>query len=297
MLKLLIYPVFYFIAIIPFPLIYLITYTSALLLHYIFPYRGKVIDQNLKQAFPDKNREELRKYRKIFYRNYCEIFFEGIKVLTIKEKTLLKRIEIVDNEDYKRYREEKRGVVNLTGHRGNFEYMGQIAGLLLPLPVIGVYRPFKNKAFEDFWREKIRHRFKTRFIPAKAVMKHILTNMRKGLYITFLNDQNPTLGDQHVWVSFMNKETPFFTAPAKIAIKYKMPVYFVDMRRTKLGYYRIQITNITEDASRMSEEDIIKQYVILLEKAIREDPPNWLWSHKRWKYIRKGDEVVKEGYE
>jgi len=297
MLKFLLYILFYPLSLLPFFIIYRLAEIFGFILNNFIPYRKNVIEQNLKQAFPEKSKKELAKIRATFYRNYCEIFFEGIKILTMSEKTVRKRIKVINDEAYRLYRSEPKGVISLTGHRGNFEYMGQIAGLVLPLPVTGVYRPFKSKAFEDFWREKVRHRFKTRFVPAKAIMKHILSNIKSGLYVTFLNDQNPTLGDQHLWLHFLNKETIFFTAPAKIAIKFKMPVYFVDMKRIKQGYYEIQIIPVVRDASLITEDEIIRSYVNLLEKAIREDPANWLWSHKRWKYLRKGNEIVKEGYE
>ena len=82
----------------------------------------------------------------------------------------------------------------------------------------------------------------------------------------------------------------FFLAPAKIAIKYNMPVYFMNMWREK-GFYKKEARLITEQAEKHSPEEIINKYVQFLEQAISDHPESWLWSHKRWKRKRKTEEA------
>ncbi len=53
--------------------------------------------------------------------------------------------------------------------------------------------------------------------------------------------------------------------------------------RTGRGHYRIEYVKICDDASQMSQDDLLRRYYELLEEEIIETPANWLWSHKRWK--------------
>jgi KDO2-lipid IV(A) lauroyltransferase len=34
--------------------------------------------------------------------------------------------------------------------------------------------------------------------------------------------------------------------------------------------------------------EITESYIRMLETAIRNQPDNWLWSHRRWKFNRTG---------
>jgi lauroyl/myristoyl acyltransferase len=55
---------------------------------------------------------------------------------------------------------------------------------------------------------------------------------------------------------------------------------------TNRGYYEVRFKKIADACLHLSDEDIMKYYVDLLEKQIIEKPEYWLWSHKRWKRKR-----------
>ena len=40
----------------------------------------------------------------------------------------------------------------------------------------------------------------------------------------------------------------------------------------------------TEDASTLQTGELTKIYVKALTQRMREQPENWLWSHRRWKW-------------
>jgi KDO2-lipid IV(A) lauroyltransferase len=56
--------------------------------------------------------------------------------------------------------------------------------------------------------------------------------------------------------------------------------------RHKRGHFTLSFIKITDEPTKISEDEIIEKHVRLLEKNILEDPPIWLWSHKRWKHKR-----------
>ncbi|MFC2114029.1 lysophospholipid acyltransferase family protein [Bacteroidota bacterium] len=276
----------YLISLFPLPVIYLLSDTFYFFAYHVFSYRKVVILRNLEQAFPEKSEKEIRELMRQFYKSYSDVFLETIKLLSISENRLRKMIHVVENNNWEKLRSEKLGAFILTGHRGNFEMAGQFLSLTLPLPFYGAYKPFKSKIFEYIWF-KLRHNFKMKYIPVKQVSRFILQHASQGLYTAFLNDQNPTMGDKHCWVNFLNKETIFFTGPVTLASKLSIPVYFMDMVRVKRGKYQIIVEVVSETPYDRAEHEIVEKYVHLLEQAIRRNPSGWLWSHRRWKHHRK----------
>ena len=63
----------------------------------IIGYRKAVVFSNLKNSFPDKNQQEIKKIMSDFYRHLCDIIMESFKGFTISEKQLRKRLIISTN--------------------------------------------------------------------------------------------------------------------------------------------------------------------------------------------------------
>ena len=42
-----------------------------------------------------------------------------------------------------------------------------------------------------------------------------------------------------------------------------------------------------DNAKATNDGEITTAYVRYLENEIRQQPDNWVWSHRRWKHIRK----------
>ena len=63
---------------------------------------------NLKNSFPDKSEKEINEIAKKFYRHFCDLAVESIKVFTISKKSLMSRLKVVDHGLMKKYYDEKR---------------------------------------------------------------------------------------------------------------------------------------------------------------------------------------------
>ena len=62
---------------------------------------------------------------------------------------------------------------------------------------------------------------------------------------------------------------------------------FVDIQRVKRGYYELTLEEITDDPTVLEPGEITQRYANMLEKAILKNPQNWLWTHRRWKHVKK----------
>jgi len=72
-----------------------------------------------------------------------------------------------------------------------------------------------------------------------------------------------------------------------LAKKYDYPVYYLDIKRVKRGYYHAVVIPIASNPTETEEYEITKKFMFILEKNIREQPEFWLWSHNRWKHSKK----------
>jgi KDO2-lipid IV(A) lauroyltransferase len=129
----------------------------------------------------------------------------------------------------------------------------------------------------------------------RNTMREILEHQKaKKLFVIYLiGDQRPPKREIKYWQTFMNQDTCMITGPEKLARKYNMATVFIDMQRTKRGYYEIEFKLIAENSAETKEHEITAKYVKLVEQQIERKPEFYLWSHKRWKHKRAGFEGVR----
>jgi KDO2-lipid IV(A) lauroyltransferase len=102
---------------------------------------------------------------------------------------------------------------------------------------------------------------------------------------SFIADQSPS-PETALWTTFLNQDTAFFTGSEKIAAKLKAPVIYAGLYRYRRGYYQVDFSLITPDASKEEQGFVTKRFAELLAIDIQHHPEQWLWSHRRWKHKR-----------
>jgi KDO2-lipid IV(A) lauroyltransferase len=58
------------------------------------------------------------------------------------------------------------------------------------------------------------------------------------------------------------------------------------MRRLGRGRYEIEFEPLNEPGEKNPAGEVTTRYARALERWIRDDPPGWWWSHRRWKLKR-----------
>ena len=109
----------------------------------------------------------------------------------------------------------------------------------------------------------------------------------KKSVIGFVADQTPGKQNVHLWMDFLNQDTPIFTGTERIGKKVNAAIFFLDMKREARGKYRGTFKPITEDPKSFPDYQISEICTRELETIIRRQPAYWLWSHKRWKHKRE----------
>ena len=88
----------------------------------LFGYRKKVINTNLKNAFPEKCIAERNAIRKEFYRHFGQFLVEIIMMFNISEKSIKNRFSLKNEEIIHQYFKEGKDVILVLGHYGNWEW-------------------------------------------------------------------------------------------------------------------------------------------------------------------------------
>ncbi|MEM6767079.1 MAG: lipid A biosynthesis acyltransferase [Bacteroidota bacterium] len=291
----LVYGILYLISLLPMWVLLRVSDFFFLIVYRLLGYRKKVVFDNLKRAFPDKPDKELQNIRKKFYQHLCDTFLETIKSLSLGDKELGKRVVLKTPESIEEIRQHEKGNVIYCTHYGNFEWMLACWDLHLDLPTYGIYTRIKNPVLGRLIRVM---RIKRGMVPIRMqnAMRESLKALRSPGVIGFINDQSPSREPILYFSSLLGIPTAIHTAAAKLALKTKSRVYFTDMRKVGRGKYEMHVIRIpTERFYPYSEENaerLTDEYHVYLEKAIREAPPYWLWSHRRWKHSPKeGDRL------
>lgn len=105
--------------------------------------------------------------------------------------------------------------------------------------------------------------------------------------IGYIADQAPIFEGIHLFLDFLNHDTPVLTGHERISKMLHATVVYGHMSRPKRGEYVCKFVKITDDAATLPEFEMTRIYFGMLEKNILESPELWLWSHNRWKRTRE----------
>jgi KDO2-lipid IV(A) lauroyltransferase len=279
-----IYAFCWLLAFLPLRALYLLSDLFFLIICYVVRYRRAVIMENLRNSFPEKTEKERKKIAVRFYRFFCDLFFETLKVIHIGRQEIRRRIRYSNPEVFDDLCGKNKLVLFVPGHYGNWEWLATLEGSI-PYHHSTLYHPLHNKFFDKFFYD-LRTKYGTDAIPSSQAIRAINGYIRENRMtaVCFLSDQSPKKDMIGYWTTFLNQETPMYLGVEKIAKRYNAAVVYYEIRRVKRGYYEVDITLITENAAKTADREITEKHVALLEQTIRRKPQYWLWSHRRWKH-------------
>jgi KDO2-lipid IV(A) lauroyltransferase len=274
----------YLITLLPLRVLYLFSDFFYLVLYYMAGYRRKAVATNLRNAFPEKSQAERIQIERRFYRHLCDLIVETLKVTHMSPGQISRRLIVRDPAGVDRLYMEGKSVIALCSHYNNWEWFSAVP-LVIPYRVLSIYKPLTNKYFNRFILN-LRTKFGVWASPMQNILRDLIKfRNEKILTISgFIADQTPPPDEHAYWTTFLNQETGFFRGAEKLAVKYDMPVIFVNITKIKRGYYEVAFEIITDHPGKEAPGFVTSRYAEMLEAVIREKPEYWLWSHRRWKY-------------
>ena len=277
-------------SLLPLRLLYVLSDCVYYLLYYCIRYRRKVVRKNLVNSFLGKSEKEIIRLEKAFYAWFCDYVVETIKVRDFSEEDIKKRMTFEGMEAV--YEDmEKNGQTFCflyLGHYCNWEWVTSIPLWMGDkMKCAQIYHALENEAFNKMF-VNVRGRFGAESITMNETLRRIIQLKREGTktIIGFIADQTPVWHSIHLWMDFLNQETPVFTGTERIANQVNACIYYLDMSRPRRGYYHGVFRRVVWDKESGKEFPITEAYMQLLEETIGRAPAYWLWSHNRWKRTR-----------
>ncbi len=280
------YGFLYLVSLLPFFIIYRISDFVYFILYYLVGYRKKVVMDNLAIAFPQKTDNERKTIAKQFYKNLIDTFLESIKMLSMSDETFAKRA-VMDLSEINKLIAKGKNIQMHSGHQMNWEYGHWAVATQIKLPWIGVYKRISNKAVDRLFK-KLRNKGATVLVSTHEFKSKAHTVFNNQYALGLIADQNASPSKGY-WLNFFGKPVPFATGPDKGALKNNPAIGFVKFVKIKRGYYRFDVTVVTENGAEFKEGELTLLYRDFLEKAIQNDPANYLWTHRRWRREYKGE--------
>lgn len=245
-------------------------------------YREKVVFSNLSLAFPDKSHEEIRAIAWKFYRHFCDLLAESVRLFSISKEEAIARFKVVNPEVLDALALQSKSALLVGGHYNNWELFAVATDPQIPHQLLGIYTPLTNVFFEKKFSES-RSKFGLVLVPKKKVKETFERYHNHLTVTTFAIDQSPRKSQKVYWTRFLGQDTAVHFGAEKYAKEYNYAVVYGSARKVKRGHYELRFELIEANAPEAQEGAITERMTQLLEQQIHESPEYWLWTHKRWK--------------
>lgn len=269
----------------PFWMLYFMSDVLYLLVYRLIGYRKHVVRVNLGLVFADKTERERRKIEREFYRHFCDLVLETIKLLHISDKTMKRRFAVEGAELMDKLSEGGKPVILFLGHYCNWEWVqGMSLWFDTENKVVGqVYKPLRDKLMDRIIL-KIRSRFALECIPDKRVVRKLIETKKEGknFIVGFISDQRATGTTQHNWTKFLGLDTPYIVGGEKVGEMSGASYLYLDIRKEKRGCYKGEFRQLLVDSNDTEPNPYTRAFLKEMEATILRQPAYWLWTHKRW---------------
>ena len=248
-------------------------------------HRAKILTDINRTSLRELSEEEKKKLVRGVYRHYGIMAAEISKFRRWSAEKVRACISFDERTNLKQELEKGKGVILIGAHLGNWE----LTGMALPLfdiPICAVARPLKNEDLNAFL-SKSRTRFGQVTLSKFNVMLEIIRKLRAGNAIGLLIDQDAEKDSEYV--PFMDEIAGTLRIPAKLAVKYKLPVFCLSSYRIRPFEHKYRIIGPIEYP--VDSADPIKDTTEIFNNAmssvIYENPSQWMWFHHRWRSADK----------
>ena len=255
------------------------------LLDKLLPRLRRIALRNLSFAYPHVTETDRSAIVDGVFRSIARILVVFARFPSITAENAGRWIGYQGLENYQAAIAKGKGVLVATAHFGNWEFSA-FAHALMTEPMNVMVRPLDNPLIDNLVEAR-RRLSGNHLLQKKDAARSILKALRANEAVGILIDQNTTLAEG-VFVDFFGKQACASSAFTKLAYHSQaavVPGYAV------WDYARERYTLVFEPEIPMTGNLQIDTQAVhsALEAAIRKQPDQWLWIHRRWKTRPPGE--------
>jgi KDO2-lipid IV(A) lauroyltransferase len=269
--------------IIPFTLGGPLSKIMAFIVQKIFLYRRNVVRSNLKLAFPGYDRRMLKKIEKDVYRNFMMLWIEVLQNFRLGNEFFSRHFKICNWEVVEQARRDNKGIIFLTSHFGNYEWLGGYIGHTLGDFYVIAQR-IKNPKVHAFL---VRTRAQTR---AQLIDRR--EGSKKGVELLLARKNLGIVTDQDarargIFVDFFGVPASTAVGTAYFHLRTGAALIFCINIRKKWGDFELHFERLPGFFGQPINDKTLYQvtqlHTAVLEKWVRTYPGQYFWTHRRWK--------------
>jgi len=236
---------------------------------------------NLSKAFPELDDLDKKKILKKMWFNYGQIFSEYMYIKDFRiNKKFSEKIKIKNENILHLIKNSTKPVIFISGHFNNFELMAmhiEKSGIDLA----AIYRPLNN-IFLNPIMERIRKKYICKKQIKKGISgtKEILNFFKNGTSVALMIDQRVTEGLRSNFFNFPASTT---TIPAQFVKKFGASVVPIHIERDEKSNFIMTINEPLIFSKNETTENITLSLNQFIEKMVKKNPEQWIWTHNRWK--------------
>lgn len=273
------------IQLLPLPLVARLGRAGGTLAFHLDTRHRRVVLNNLTLCFAaEKSATEIHAIARENFRRIGENYLSAVKTAAMSFDELKPHLEFsgFDKLPPEKPETATRNAIMAVGHFGNFELYARIHDRRPDYQGATTYRALKQPALNRIL-QSLRGQNGCRFFERRtdgAKLKELLNH--GGVLLGLLADQS-SLGLRG---PFLGRDCNTGLAPAVLALRYDAVLFTAICYRVGLAQWRLE-TGVRipthENGQPRSSADIMRDVNRALETAVRRDPANWFWVHRRWK--------------
>ena len=238
--------------------------------------RKRIID-NLKLIFPDLEKRKREELCSQVPNNIGRTLFELLSPNAFSNIAKSAKVSGPGFKILKVAQEQKKPVILVSGHFGNYDVVRVVLNTN-QISVGALYKPMSNPYFNTFYERCIKQIAEPLFPRGRAGMGNMMRYLEDGNVVALLIDQYMSHGEP---LKFLGHTAYTATSAAKLALKHDALLITFYVVRNDDG---INFDLVFESPVKPSTPNEMTQVLNdRLEKQIRKNMGQWLWTHKRWK--------------
>jgi Kdo2-lipid IVA lauroyltransferase/acyltransferase len=246
----------------------------------LLPARSRLAKENMRLAFPDWSAAQIDRQVAELFRHLGISGMEMLRLDLMTDIELERLFQVHGLEHLRQAYDMERGVILLSGHIGFWE-VGSFFFPRLGFPANYVAKRMKNP-FVDEYFTKMREACGASGIDKKNGARKILRALLDKRAVAVLIDQHAGQADA-VIIDFLGR--PAYTTPVitRLAMKQQVPIVPIFVFRRPDNTYEVCIEPILQLDPEGDVTENTRLLTAPIEAAIRKEPSQWMWLHRRWR--------------
>ena len=257
----------------------------------------RTVRRNLAQVMgPATRREDLDRAARTAFHNISRNYFDLIRLPRLNLDKLSRELTLYHMEHYENALAQKKGVVVVTAHIGNFDFVAQILAartqkLTVPVEPLQPERLFRLVT-------GLRSSKGLSFLPqGVAGLRTAVRALKQGETVAVACDRDIT--GNGCRLNFMGKEASFPTGAVELALKTGaliVPAFSVRQPHNRFSLYvEPPLQMIVEGDRQQTVRENVRQLVSIMERYVRLHPEQWVAAFDViWDNQGRGPEMASE---